>query len=125
MVKKILVIDDEVDILTSMKQLLESWSYEVLTVNNGEDGLRLLNEQSFDLVLLDLLMPGMSGREVFKKIRESDKLKDQKVALFTVARLDKYGGDGIQDLNPVGYFEKPINIPAFERNLKNILGRET
>ena len=122
MAKKILIIDDEADLLYSMKILLESWGYEVEVVDNGEDGLKILEKGKFDLVLLDLLMPEMSGREVLEKIRKNDKLKDQKVALFTVVQLDRYGGEGIQDLNPCGYFEKPINIPAFERSLKNILG---
>jgi len=70
--KKILVVDDEVDFLEVIKLRLEANGYEVITASNGEDALKQLKAQTMNAVLLDILMPGMDGLEVLKKIRKTD-----------------------------------------------------
>jgi len=67
---KILMIEDDFMIAESSKTLLKFHGYEVEWVNNGLDGLKLLNHQSFDLVLLDLGLPMMDGMQVLKQIRQ-------------------------------------------------------
>ena len=75
---KILIVDDEQDILESVKMLVETNdSHEVEIVNNGTDAIKILKQNTFDLVLLDILMPKMSGIETLEKIRADPKLKDQ------------------------------------------------
>lgn len=66
---KILVIDDEDIIRTSCLRILSPEGYEVKTAGNGQDGLKMLEEETFDLVLVDFKMPGMDGIEVQKEIR--------------------------------------------------------
>ena len=68
MVKKILFVDDNKVTLTSIKEEIESIGYEVKTVTNGKQALKILQQESFDLVLLDVLMPEMSGIDVLKKM---------------------------------------------------------
>ena len=68
----ILVIDDQESIRDSCKQSLSRKGYEVDTANNGEQGLDLLKKKSYDLVILDLKMPGLNGIDVLKKIKEND-----------------------------------------------------
>ena len=66
----ILVIDDEAGIRESLEVLLSLEGYQVTTAGNGEDGLRLLDAGNFDLVLLDLALPGQSGLELLPNIKE-------------------------------------------------------
>jgi len=68
--KKTLIIDDDQAILDSCSQVLLRENYSVKTAENGEEGLRLFKEESFDVVLLDLKMAGLSGEAVLSKIME-------------------------------------------------------
>ncbi len=121
MTKKILIVDDEEDILTSVKQVVESMGYEGKTVNNGKQALKLLKQEKFDLVLLDILMPEMSGKEVLENIRNDQKLKSQKVAFLTVVELGQEGVKLVKKLKPVDYFQKPINPNDLRKRLNKIL----
>lgn len=122
MAKSVLVVDDEADIANSVKQVVESLNFNAEVVDNGKDCLEKLKNNKFDLVLLDMLMPGLSGREVLEKIRADPKLKNQKVAFLTVVQLGMYGEKFIAKLKPVAYFQKPItDIADFKNKLKNIL----
>lgn len=119
---KILVVDDELDILESIKMLLEIGGYGVKTVNNGEDAIKILKKEKFDLMLLDILMPNLSGVKTLEKIRADSHLKNQKVAFLTVVSLSKNGKGVIKKLNPVDYIEKPIDNAVFKKKIKKIIG---
>ena len=122
MVKKVLIVDDEKDILESVKILIETkGSYETGTASSGKEALEILRKEKFDLVLLDVLMPEMSGIDVLKKIRADPNLKNQKVAMLTVVQLGKSGEDTIKKLKPVEYFRKPIDVADFKKRLEKIL----
>jgi len=71
--KHILIVEDEEGILQFLKQGLEEENYQVSTVNNGLDGYNLARKEKFDLILLDWMLPKMTGLEVCQKIRETDK----------------------------------------------------
>src|SRR3989344_1097897 len=101
--KKILIVDDEKDITTSVKMLLDNMGYSVTTVNSGKEALQALQKDKFDLVLLDMLMPEMSGDQVAKKIRENPKTKNQKIAFLTVVTLGEQGKAIMQKLKPADY----------------------
>jgi len=66
---KVLAIDDDIAMTELLILLLKSHGFEVLMANNGEDGVKLIREQTPDIVLLDLIMPGMDGWEVCKTVR--------------------------------------------------------
>lgn len=81
---KILLVDDEPDIVTLARTILEKDGYEVVVALNGEECLKKLKDEAFDLILLDVMMPGNNGWEVCKKIKEEEKTKDVPVVMFTV-----------------------------------------
>ena len=70
--KHILIVEDEEGILQFLKQGLEEENYQISTANNGLDGYILFQKEKFDLVLLDWMLPKMTGLEVCEKIRETN-----------------------------------------------------
>ena len=70
--KHILIVEDEEGIVQFLKQGLEEENYQVSSANNGLDGFKLFQNQKFDLVLLDWMLPQMTGLEVCQKIRETN-----------------------------------------------------
>ncbi len=72
-VKRILLVDDEPDLLKAMQIKLASWGYDVITAANGREALRLVEEKAPDVVILDIMMPEMNGVETLRRIRQFDK----------------------------------------------------
>ena len=85
--KKIVIIDDEKLIRITTSMLLKNNGFEVLTAENGEKGLALLSEQTPDIVLLDIMMPGMNGWEVFRTLRKDEKTKSLNIIIFTACDM--------------------------------------
>jgi len=108
MKKKILIVDDEKDIIEFLQYNLEHKGYEVITSYDGKGALEKLSENP-DLIVLDVMMPEMDGYEVCKKIREIDKFKNTPV-LFLTARSNEI--DEVHGLN-IGaddYIQKPASV---------------
>jgi len=80
---RILVIDDDPFIRQFVVDSLSLEGYDVATAEDGYAGLRALGEESFDAVILDLMMPGMSGHDVLKRIRESSGYSGVPVVMLT------------------------------------------
>ena len=70
---RLLVVDDEIDTLTPLCDLLSEWGYEVVCVTSGKDALEVLKEQTFDLLLTDLVMSEMDGIELSLRVRHVSK----------------------------------------------------
>ena len=68
--KRILIIDDETNILLMLKKMLERAGYEIDLASNGEEGLRLFSNASFDLVITDIIMPEKEGLETIREMRK-------------------------------------------------------
>lgn len=85
--KKILVAEDEFDLLRSIQILLIEEGYEVLTCSNGRDALRLVREKTPDLIITDVMMPHMSGLDVLKALNEDQTSKGLKTIVMSAARV--------------------------------------
>jgi two-component system alkaline phosphatase synthesis response regulator PhoP len=122
MVKKILIVDDEPHMIELVKAILSEEGYDVATASDGKEGLKKLETLKPDLVILDMMMPGMSGREVCEKIRENPKTKGLKVAFLTVARFSEVGKQELSKMNVSDYITKPFENTDLVKRVKKIIG---
>lgn len=121
--KTVMIIDDTRDTVGMVKKLLESEGFKTITAYNGKDALDLLKkaEMKPDLILLDMFMPEMSGREVCERIRKDDNLKNLKVAFLTVAAFRDQGKQILKNLNVLDYITKPFDVDDLVRRIHRIL----
>ncbi|MFH1237320.1 MAG: response regulator [Candidatus Aenigmatarchaeota archaeon] len=120
--KKILVVDDEESLRELVSAVLEHEGYAVNTASDGEDCLKKLKTMSPDLILLDMMMPGMSGREVCDKIRKDPKTKGLKIAFLTVAKFSEAGKDILKEMKVLDYINKPFDNDDLVKRVKKMIG---
>ncbi|MBN2422321.1 response regulator [Candidatus Woesearchaeota archaeon] len=119
--KKIMIVDDEPHLIELVRAILEAESFEVVTASNGQEALDLLKTVKPDLILLDMMMPSMSGREVCEKIRANSKTKNLKVIFLTVARFSEIGKKALKDMKVVDYITKPFENEDLLARVKKAL----
>ena len=120
--KKILVVDDTQDILLVVARRLESWGYEPLTAESGEEGLRIAEEQIPDLVLLDIMMPKMKGRDVCARLKSNPKTRHIPVIFLTALGLADHIKAGL-DLGAEDYIVKPFEPAQLKERIAICLAR--
>ena len=116
MKKKVLVVDDEKDIRTSIQAILEKQGYEVKTAIDGDDCLKILKGYNPDLILMDIMMPGTSVKEVVKKI------KGIKISYLSVVRITEAEKENLMSKNIIGFIQKPFDIEELANKVKYFLG---
>lgn len=104
----ILVVDDDPDVLYTVRTILEREGFEVATASGGDDALELLKTQTPDLILLDVMMPDTDGWEVLKEVRNDERLKELPVVMLTVKSIKSYTvkKDDISDV--INYLVRPF-----------------
>lgn len=121
--KRILVIDDTQDILMVVSRRLQSWGYEPLTASSGEEGLKLAEERVPDLILLDIMMPKMKGREVCARLKANPKTQRIPVIFLTALGLTDHIKGGM-DLGAADYLVKPFEPDELKRRVALVLARQ-
>lgn len=121
MAKKILVVDDEEDARALIKTVLEDGGYEVTEAKGGKEGLAMLKEKKFNLILIDFFMPVMTGRDLAEAIRKNKKTKTAKFAFLTVATFGKKGHEELKILGSLDYIQKPFDNEDFLKRIKKIV----
>jgi DNA-binding response OmpR family regulator len=120
--KKILVVDDTRDILLVVGKRLESWGYQPMTAASGEEGLRIAEEQLPDLVLLDIMMPKMKGRDVCARLKANPKTQHIPVIFLTALGLADHVRAGM-DLGAEDYIVKPFEPAELKDRIAVVLKR--
>lgn len=115
MKKKILVVDDEMDIRIFISTLVETNGYKPLAAKDGEEGLKMVKEHKPDLIILDVMMPKESGLKLYREIKSDDQTKhipiiivsavSKKTFFHSYRELNRYHGASIPE--PEAYIEKP------------------
>ena len=106
----ILIIDDNEQITKMLTTFLELKEHKCTVANDGREGLKLIKENTHDVVLLDLAMPEFDGYAVIKDLEESETLKDHKIIVFTASTITQEELDELVDRGVTSYILKPIDI---------------
>ena len=121
MARRLLIVDDEETLTFSLYQsfILSKKDYEVATAGSGEEALDKMHENPFDLVITDIFMPGISGVELLKKVK--DEYPKTEVIVMTA-----YGSnakkDEVEELGALHYVEKPFEMKSLREMVFNVLG---
>ncbi|MEM5596971.1 response regulator [Niallia circulans] len=108
--KKVLIIDDDIRNIFSIHAALEEYNIEILYAENAKDGISLLEENAdIDLVLMDIMMPEMSGLEAISIIRKKDKFKTLPIIALT-AKAMKHNREQCMEAGASDYISKPVNL---------------
>jgi len=120
---KILVVDDEADILEIVGYNLKKEGYKVLTTDNGKEAIEVASKEKPDLIILDVMMPEMDGMETCHQIRNLPKLKDTLIT-FLSARGEDYSQIAGFDAGADDYITKPVKPRVLVSKVKAILRRK-
>jgi two-component system, OmpR family, alkaline phosphatase synthesis response regulator PhoP len=118
--KKILVVEDESHLAKGLKFNLEREGYEVVVAGDGEAALEFMKEQTFDLMILDLMLPKMGGIEVAKSIRKTNTRFPILMLSAKSTEEDKSAG---LEVGADDYLAKPFHLPELLLRVKGILRR--
>jgi len=121
---KILVVDDEIQLIELVQIRLEADGYEVITANDGEEGLEKAKSEKPDLILLDVMMPKMDGYQACSLLKNDEQTKNIPVILFT--------GKAQEDFEDVGkkagadaFITKPFDPPELLAKIEELLKKST
>ena len=115
--KKILIIEDQLNIRRILSKKLKSLDYQVLTISDGREALKILNFFSPDLIVLDIMLPGINGYDICKEIR-----KTYMIPIIFLTALSTVG-DQVKgfELGANDYIVKPFSLEEIERRILAIL----
>lgn len=120
---KILIVDDEPDILEFVKYNLDSEGYTTFTANNGKEALQMAEKVRPDLILLDIMMPDLDGVEVCRELRRRPEF-DNTIVAFLTARTEDYSQIAGFDVGGDDYIHKPIRPKVLVSRLAALLRRK-
>ncbi len=118
---KIMVVDDEADMRFMVRKILENEGHEVIEAEAGKVALEKLKEVKPDLILLDVMMPGLDGWEVCKQIRENKETENITVTMLTVKSTDEDKVTSFDDGLADWHISKPFKKKRFVKTVKWLL----
>jgi DNA-binding response OmpR family regulator len=120
MVKEILIVDDEPNVVVPIQFLMEQQGYRVMIAERGEDALDLIYHYKPDLVILDIMLPGMDGYEVCEIVRLNPNYRDVKIIFLTAKGREVEIAKGLA-LGADAYITKPYSNAALVEKVKGLL----
>lgn len=121
MARKVLIADDEPNIVTSLEYLMTRSGYEVMAARNGDEALALVESFAPDLVLLDVMMPRRSGYEVCQKMRERPEWRHIRVVMVSAKGREAEVNKGLS-LGADAYVTKPFSSRELLERVAELLG---
>jgi two-component system alkaline phosphatase synthesis response regulator PhoP len=120
--EKILIVDDEVDALTALKVALESDGYNVIEALDGFEGISKAKSETPDVILLDIMMPGMDGFEVCRRLKSDPQLSSIPVIMLTAKGEVDDKVEGLE-MGADDYVTKPFNLKELKARIKSVIRR--
>lgn len=119
---KVLIVDDEMDTLLPLKRSLETGDYIVVEALNGQEALDIVRNEIPDIILLDLMLPGMDGYEVCSRLKNNALTKNIPIIMLTARDLVKDRVKGLE-IGADDYVAKPFNLHELKARIKSVLRR--
>jgi CheY-like chemotaxis protein len=120
--KKIMVVDDNEDMIFMLRIILEKDGYKVIGANSGEECLKKVNIDRPDLILMDIMMPGMDGWEVCREIKSSGHYPSVPVSMLSVRKDIEDITRSITYAMADAHVAKPINFDELKKTVATLLG---
>jgi DNA-binding response OmpR family regulator len=127
---KILIVDDDPDIVVAISAVLEAHDYQVVTARDGDEGLAKLRDERPELMVLDLLMPRMDGFSVCRELKDPRRAKYANVPILILTSVKeeasrrRYELETGLSLDVDDYVEKPIDPPALLHRVEKLLKKK-
>ena len=119
--KKVLLVDDEEELVLAVRARLEANGYEVLTAYDGEEGLKKAREiPSLNLVILDLMLPKMDGYKVCATLKHDERYQHLPVLLFTARAGQEDQRVGLEDCRADSYLTKPFDAQTLLKRVEEL-----
>ena len=118
---RILVIDDSTTNIVLLEAILSEKGYQIETALNAKEAFIKIEKQIPDLILLDLLMPKVSGFDFLEQLRKNDKTRKTPVMVISAINTDDENSRKIHDLETVDFLRKPIDIQYLVNRVEEIL----
>jgi len=118
--KKIVLIDDNVSFVDVLGRFLKIKTFKVFVAYDGNEGIEVVSKYMPHVILLDIMMPGISGYEVCKKIKKDEKMKHIPIIFLTVRARPEDIEKGYK-LGAVSYITKPFNYPELMEGINKVL----
>lgn len=119
--RRVLIVDDEPNIVLSLEFLLRQQGYEVSVARDGEEALATAEKQPLDLVVLDVMLPGLDGFEVCRRLRERPDLAGLKILLLTARGREVERVRGMEE-GADAYVRKPFSTRQLMKTVAELLG---
>ena len=122
--KTVLIVDDNIKNLDLFKDFVESWGYETVTAQQGKDAISLADRYLPDIILLDVMLPGMSGYEVCRELKENTKTQHIPVVMITVLNdiADRIHG---YKIGADQFLVKPVDYNELHAILDSLFGKKS
>ena len=118
--KKIIIVDDEPSVRTTVKLVLGTEGYDVSEAKNSDDAWKKIGKDKPDLMLLDIMMPGMTPRDLIKRIKADAKLKSIKIIFITAVMGAKEATKDVKGI--ITTIEKPFKNEVLIATIKKAIG---
>jgi len=122
--KRILCIEDEAEMIELMRLVLEREGFEVRGAMGGEQGLKAMRQEKPDLILLDLMMPGIDGWEVYRQMRADKELAEIPVIIVTAKAQSIDKVLGLQVAKVADYITKPFGPKELVGSIERVLAQQ-
>jgi len=119
--KRIMVVDDNEDIIFMLRSVLEKDGYQVIEAKSGEECLRKVENAQPDLILMDIMMPGINGWEACKKIKESELRTSVPISMLSVRKDREDLKKSFEYAHADAHLEKPVNFEDLRRTVSSLV----
>ena len=122
--KTIMVVDDEPDVLLSVAQILDANNYRTIKARDGQECLHKLKTESPDILLLDIMMPGLTTKEILREIEKDSRLSGMKILFLTAVHLQEAEEEDLFAFKQVvGLIGKPFSVRELLDSIEKAIQR--